>query len=309
MLTMSGKEDILSTTLSTILKTMCGSCVGMTGGSRPVHLAEISSGASGVRFDSDRRYRRPCLDPPLWRQPIAAGKRRMTAPTEHRTASAADVAYERLRSEIYDGRLMPNERLVEAELSARLKVSRSAVRTALVRLGQDGVVLLTPHRGARVRLVPEAEAVEILQVRTVLEALTARQAAIRATTREVAAMRRVLTQMRQSLEQDDLLAYSAGNARLHAAVIAAARHETAARLIAGLKAQLVRFQYRTTLVPGRPAKSLDEHAAIVAGIAARDPEAAEAAMRLHLTHVEASISNIPRAAGRRPDPVGTTRMA
>lgn len=228
---------------------------------------------------------------PSKRRSVAAATHRVSTSTERRL-STADRAYERLRSEIDGGKLMPNERLIEAELSARLKVSRSAVRTALVRLGQDGLVLLTPHRGARVRLVAETEAIEILQVRTVLEALTARQAAVHATTREIAAMRRVLTQMRQSLEQSDLLAYSAGNARLHTAVIAAARHETAARLITGLKAQLVRFQYRTTLVPGRPARSFDEHAAIVAAIADHDPDAAESAMRLHLSHVEASISSI-----------------
>ncbi|MEE6258163.1 GntR family transcriptional regulator [Plantactinospora sonchi] len=221
---------------------------------------------------------------------------RETKSTVQRSSTrTADEAYEQLRQAIHSGELMPNERLIEVELAARLQVSRAVVRTVLVRLGQDGLVVLTPNRGAHVRLVTEAEAVEILQVRAVLEALTARQAAVNATAREIAGLRRVLNRMTQKLEQDDLLGYSEGNASLHKAIIAAARHETAARLISGLRAQLVRFQYRTILVPGRPAQSLGEHTDIVAAIAARDPDAAEAAMRRHLGHVELTLSSTARA--------------
>ncbi|MEO3745195.1 GntR family transcriptional regulator [Plantactinospora sp. B5E13] len=215
----------------------------------------------------------------------------------------ADEAYEQLRQAIRSGELMPNERLIEVELAARLQVSRAVVRTVLVRLGQDGLVVLTPNRGAHVRLVTEAEAVEILQVRAVLEALAARQAAINATAREIGGLRRVLNRMTQKLEQDDLLGYSEGNASLHKAIIAAARHDTAARLISGLRAQLVRFQYRTILVPGRPAQSLGEHTDIVAAIAARDPDAAEAAMRRHLGQVELTLSNTARARSATVNPL------
>ncbi|WP_422774886.1 GntR family transcriptional regulator [Plantactinospora sp. WMMC1484] len=156
------------------------------------------------------------------------------------------------------------------------------------------------------RLVTEAEAVEILQVRAVLEALTARQAALNATAREIAAIRRLLARMERKLAADDLLGYSEGNAKLHAAIIEASRHQTASRLITDLRAQLVRFQYRTILVPGRPAQSLAEHTAIVEAIAARDPETAEATMRRHLGHVESTLARtataIRRRGGGRADP-------
>ncbi|WP_192767214.1 GntR family transcriptional regulator [Plantactinospora soyae] len=226
---------------------------------------------------------------------------RPPAPSPRRpSAHPAEDAYEELRQAIYQGELMPNERLIEVELAARLQVSRAVVRTVLVRLGQDGLVVLTPNRGAHVRLVTEAEAAEILQVRAVLEALTARQAALNATAREIASIRRLLDRMARKLEQDDLLGYSDGNAKLHAAIIAAARHETAARLITGLRAQLVRFQYRTILVPGRPSQSFEEHTAIVEAIAARDPDAAEVAMRQHLGHVESTLARTATAIRRRP---------
>jgi len=226
----------------------------------------------------------------------------VTLPERRRAPASADAAYEKLRALIYSGELMPNERLVEADLAERLQVSRAVVRTVLVRLGQDGIVVLTPHRGARVRMVTEAEAIEVLQARAALEALTAGQAAVRATAREIASIRRILAGMSRKLDQNDLLGYSEGNASLHAAIIAAARHETAARLITGLRAHLVRFQFRTILVPGRPPESFAEHTAIVEAIAARDRDSAEAAMRHHLRHVEGTLSQTAGAARRRAEP-------
>ena len=90
-------------------------------------------------------------------------------------------AYEGLRAAIVGGRLQPNERLVEADLIPMLHASRSAVRTALVRLVQEGLVEHEPNRGAKVRLVDEHEAAEILESRMVLEGLAARYAAQNAT--------------------------------------------------------------------------------------------------------------------------------
>ena len=226
----------------------------------------------------------------------------MTTSLPRHPAPPADAVYEELRSLIHRGELHANERLVEADLAARLGVGRAVVRTALVRLGQDGIVVLTPNRGARVKLVSETEAAEILQARAVLEGLTARQAAVHATARDVAGLRRTLERMGRKLHENDLLGYSEGNAALHAGIIAASRHETAARLITGLRGQMVRFQFRTVLVPGRPAQSYAEHTAIVEAIAAHDPDAADAAMRHHLRGVEQTLSKTAVFQTRIADP-------
>jgi DNA-binding GntR family transcriptional regulator len=92
---------------------------------------------------------------------------------------ATNSNYDALRAAIVRGDLAPNARLVEAEISTTFEMSRGAVRTALIRLEQEGLVVREPHRGARVRQVSDEEAVEILQARAVLEGLAARQAAER----------------------------------------------------------------------------------------------------------------------------------
>jgi DNA-binding GntR family transcriptional regulator len=199
------------------------------------------------------------------------------------------AGYLRLREAIVHGELAPNQRLVEADVSAMFRLPRGAVRSALLRLEHEGLVEREPHRGARVRHVSEQEAVEILQTRAVLEGLAARHAALKRTAEEAAELQGILAEQRAALEREDLLGASEINARLHARVIELSGHRAMQRLVRGLKSQTVRFQFRTILLPGRPSQSANEHAAIVAAIVAGDGEEAERAMRHHLDEVAAAL--------------------
>jgi DNA-binding GntR family transcriptional regulator len=211
-----------------------------------------------------------------------------------------DDGYTLLRQAILSGELLPNERLVEFDLVQRFEIGRAAIRTALARLEQDGIVEREPFRGARVRLIPESEAIEILEARSVLEGLAARTAAGKANAKDIAGLRAILKRMALKFKAGDLLGGSEINTELHRSIIQIAKHATAARLIEGLQAQNVRHQFRTILVPGRAAHSLEEHKAIVEAIASRDAEAAERAMRLHLSHVvEALKQSATATAGRK----------
>jgi DNA-binding GntR family transcriptional regulator len=209
--------------------------------------------------------------------------------TAERSRNGAQHVYESLRAAIVRGQLQPNERLVEADLIRMLEARRSAVRTALVRLTQEGLVEHEPNRGAKVRLIDEHEAAEILESRMVLEGLAARYAARNATKKNVAELRAILKQMRSLLDAGDLLGVSDLNATLHARLLEIAGHGTVSRLVATLSSQLVRFQYRTILSPGRAEQSHGEHRSIVEAVAKGDPDAAEKAVRDHLAHVVQSL--------------------
>ena len=219
-----------------------------------------------------------------------------TATSAARTRKGPQDAYEQLRSAIVSGRLQPNERLVEADLIPLLQASRSAVRTALVRLAHEGLVEHEPNRGAKVRLIGEHEAAEILESRMVLEGLAARYAARNATKEHVDELRAILAQMRALLDAGDLLGVSDLNSNLHARLLEIAEHGTVSRLVATLSSQLVRFQYRTILSPGRAEHSHAEHRAIVDAVARGDSDAAEQAVRDHLTHVVETLRAQRRTA-------------
>jgi DNA-binding GntR family transcriptional regulator len=193
--------------------------------------------------------------------------------------------YHQLREAIVRGELAPNQRLIEAEMSTAFKLPRAAVRTALVRLEHEGLVERERHRGARVRLVSEEEAVEILQCRAALEGVAARQAALKITPAGAEELRSVLERQHAALEAQDLLNASDVNALLHAKIVELSGHATAQRLIRSLNSQMVRFQFRTILIPGRPNQSHAEHAAIIDAVIAGDADKAERAMRKHLDNV------------------------
>jgi DNA-binding GntR family transcriptional regulator len=202
---------------------------------------------------------------------------------------AVTSSYDALREAIVRGDLAPNARLVESDISMTFDMSRGAVRTALIRLEQDGLVVREPHRGARVRRVSDDEAVEILQARAVLEGLAVRQAAERVDDAGVVRLQTCLARQRELLEHGDLLGASDANADLHATLLELSGHATAVRLIQSLNAQTVRYQYRTILIPGRHAASLAEHAAIVEAVCAGHATEAEAAMRTHLFNVADAV--------------------
>jgi DNA-binding GntR family transcriptional regulator len=212
--------------------------------------------------------------------------------------------YRQLREHIVGGTFQPNERLVEADLAELLGAGRSTIRAALVRLDQEGLVRRTPNRGARVRLLSDREALEIEQVRAALEQLLVRLAATRVTARDVAALRADLVRMHERVVDGDPLAYSELNASFHQRIWAIAGNEMGTALLNTLKSQSIRFQYRTILQPGRLQRSLAEHEAIVEALAARDPDASEAAMRAHLSHVvrtlEAAIARQPAVRSSTP---------
>jgi len=196
----------------------------------------------------------------------------------------SDVLAE-LRAAILRGEYAPRQRLIENELVERYGTSRFVLRNALTGLASEGLVELQPNRGARVREISVDEAIEITEIRRAVEGLAAARAAERITDTEIAELRALGAEMTAVVSQPDMLRYSELNAQLHAKVRSIARHASATKIIDQLNGQMVRHQFRLSLMPGRPSVSLPEHLAIIEAVCARDPAGAEAAMRAHLTSV------------------------
>jgi DNA-binding GntR family transcriptional regulator len=190
-----------------------------------------------------------------------------------------------LREAILRGEYLPGERLVEAQLIERLGASRFNVRIALQDLAAEGLVEVQRNRGAHVRKVSLAEAVEITEVRMVVEGLIAARAAERVTDDQATELDEIGVLMRRAVDAGEFRRYSDLNQRLHALVQTVGGHRTADRIVAMLRGQLVRHQFMLSLLPGRPQVSLPQHERIIAAIRDRDPGAAEAAMREHIASV------------------------
>jgi DNA-binding GntR family transcriptional regulator len=201
----------------------------------------------------------------------------------------ASSVVKEIRDAIIRGELSPHERLVELDLAQRYSVSRGAVRVALLELFNEGLVDRELHRGARVRMVSLDEAIEISEVRMVVEGLCARKAAENITPDEADQLRQLVAVMSERTEAGDLMGYSELNAVLHDRIRDISRHEAAAVILERLRNQSVGQQFRLSLVPGRSNESVIEHAAIVEAVATGDGNRAEAQMRAHLANVIATL--------------------
>ena len=200
----------------------------------------------------------------------------------------ADVS-ELLRKDIVTGQFPPGERLTELQLTERYGVGRAAVRAAIVELSTEGLVEHETNRGATVRRVSLASAIEIAEARSVLEGLLARQAAARATSTERDELTKIVAQMRSAVSANRQTTYSELNQKLHRRIREISGHSTAAELVANLLDRGAHHRYRLAMVPGRSGESLVEHAAIVEAIVAGDGDRAERAMHAHLDSVQEAL--------------------
>ncbi len=211
---------------------------------------------------------------------------------------------DQIRLALLEGEYAPRQRLIEAELCERFDASRFQVRTALQDLAAQGLVEFQRNRGARVRDVSLSEAIEITEVRQLLEGFTAARAAENITPAQADELRQIAVEMRAAVEAGELMAYSELNASLHATLRQIAKHSISKRMLEELRDLTVRHQFTLSLVPGRSLVSLPQHEAIVAAVADGDPVRAEAAMHVHLQSVidaltELSVAARPRASARQ----------
>jgi DNA-binding GntR family transcriptional regulator len=206
-----------------------------------------------------------------------------------RPRGQSEHAYEYLRDAITRGRYTPNQRLVEADLVETLGVSRVTVRGALLRLEQDGLVEIRPNRGARVRSFTPQEALRVLQVREVVEGLAAALAAERMRPDSLAELGAILRKMESAIRDGDLLLYSTLNGQFHRLILDVANHEVVEQVLGTLRHPLIRYQFRTVLVPGRAEQSLGEHRRILQALERGDARSAERAAREHVAHVRTAL--------------------
>jgi DNA-binding GntR family transcriptional regulator len=206
--------------------------------------------------------------------------------------NGAGPARNALRAAILHGEFSPGERLVEADLCERFGASRFQVRIALQDLAAEGLIEVQRNKGAHVRKIPLTEAVEITEVRMVVEGLVAARAAVRVSEEQSSELDEIGLLMRRAVAAGELRRYSDLNQRLHELVRTIAGHRTAETIISTMHAQLVRHQFALSLLPGRPAVSLPQHERVIEAIRARDPVAAEVAMRDHIASVIVALGTL-----------------
>lgn len=201
-----------------------------------------------------------------------------------RDASRADYVYRQMRQAIRDGHFRQGERVREEDVARSLGVSRTPVREALRQLQSHGLLDFAAGRGLGVVALDRPQVLELYAMRELLEGAAARLAAQHATPAEVAYIKHLLAEFRQS---KDPVRHAAINRAFHGAICDAAHNRYMMQSLHQLSDALALLQGTTFSIKGRPATADLEHQAIVDAIAAGDPDAAETAARAHIRTAQA----------------------
>lgn len=212
--------------------------------------------------------------------------------------SASERAYRDLKRLILDNELGPGTQLLELEAAARLGMSRTPVREAMVRLEQEGMVEIRPRHGMRVLPISAEALADIYDILTALEGAAAEAAARNgASADQVRALRGAVADMDAALAADDLIAWSRADARFHKLLVALGGNARLAALVDQVSDQAHRARTMTLKLRPKPVNSNKDHAAVVQAIVDRDPVAARAIHERHRREAAEVLVNIVRGLG------------
>ena len=188
--------------------------------------------------------------------------------------------YDVLRADIVSGTVSGGTRLLQGELAARFGVSRIPVRDAIRQLVSDGLVEMDGKGACHVIEVTADDIREIYRIRGRLEGLAIRLAAAELDPASLAELEGMVGGMRSAGRRRRFGGYVDINRDFHMRIYRAAKAPRLLRMIENLWLGMAPL---TPLgVRGQLDRSLKDHTVIFAALAARDPDAAEAALQAHI---------------------------
>ena len=208
-------------------------------------------------------------------QPIGRG----LVPMSQRTSEGVARI---LRTEIFSGQLKPGEPLPERLLAEQLGVSRTPVREALFTLHSEGLVELTPNRGATVRTITSHDIVQIYSLRQVLESYAAREAAQARTRQDLDALEDAHAKLERISASGTATEQALADLSFHTLISEAAGSPLLQTIMGQVLAFTVSYRSNYAYPSDRAAVAITEHRAILDALRDGDPDRAEQLMREHV---------------------------
>lgn len=200
-----------------------------------------------------------------------------------------EQVYRALEEEILSGMHRPGDVLAEIPLATRLGVSRTPVRSALQRLAEDGLVEITPRKGATVIGITKEDLISTYKIRMRLEGLAAAMAADSMTEEELDRLRSFVDLSDYYAERGDHEKLKDMDTEFHGIIYKASGNRMLARILGELHRNVRAYRKQSLQTPGRAESSRMEHRLIFEALERGDALQAEA---LTVRHVERAMENM-----------------
>ena len=209
-----------------------------------------------------------------------------------KTKSREEEVYNRLEEEILAGKHERGAALTEMSICDRLGVSRTPVRSALHRLAEEGLVEITPNKGAVVVGITVDDLIDTYKIRIRLEGLASAMAAERLTDEGIASLGESIDLAEYYMKRGDTEKLKELDSEFHSVIYAASGNRLLNKILSELHRNIKAYRKLSLTVPGRLECTIREHREILAAIADRNAEKADELTRCH---VEKAMNNMVKA--------------
>jgi phosphonate utilization transcriptional regulator len=218
------------------------------------------------------------------------------------TSSLTSVVQQEIERRILQGELVPGDKLIEATLADSLGVSRGPVREAFRMLEEAGLVRQEKNRGVFVRHISLDEALEIFDLRAIMDEAVGRRLAGVVTAEQLRQVRAMVDAMERAVKAGDAKGYHLLNLDFHDKLVELAGNRKLTALYRRLIHELSLFRRMSLADAALLPIAAGEHRGIVKAIASGDADAAGRAMRQHvldsrdrtLRHHQADAATVPK---------------
>jgi DNA-binding GntR family transcriptional regulator len=193
-----------------------------------------------------------------------------------------DSVTEHLRNFIIEGVLAPGMKLNERQLCETLGISRTPLREALKVLAAEGLIDISPNRGAAVARMSEAEIREAFEVLSGLEAFSGELACERITDEEVEQIRALHAAMLECSARNDLPGYYSRNQQIHDRINLAARNQVLRQTYLSVNRRVQALRLRSNLKAPKWASAIEDHEQMLLALQGRDGARLGRILRQHL---------------------------
>ncbi len=194
-----------------------------------------------------------------------------------------------LRTMIVEGELATGARLPEKVLCEQFGISRTPLREAMRVLASEGLVVLTPNRGATVSEVTADDVDEMFPVMGSLESLAGEMACERITEDQLAEIRALHYQMLLHYRRRELADYFSLNQTIHGKIVGAAANPTLTAMHASLEGRIRRARYMANTSEARWEQAVKEHGEILEALETRDGPRLASILKQHLKNKCATV--------------------
>jgi len=204
-------------------------------------------------------------------------------------ASMVDEVYTALLRAIVEARLGAGTPLSQNKLAARMGVSRTPVREALLRLERDGLVQRLPESGFAVASITADEVHEACDLLHVLDTFVYTRAAGALSREELEDLLALASSLIDSAESGDADAWRAADQRYHAVIMTAAKNRFVAQCLEQTRRRVQRFWLQTPHFDGRLRTCSQDHVALAEAMLAGDTDVLSRTVHAHIERLRASV--------------------